>query len=305
MAISLSRAVEGFNLHLAAEGASDHTLQDYNTTLSRFVQFCGPLTVPDTISPNQIRRFLAYWQGKTVAPPGVAPRPPRTLAPKTILNMHTALSSFWSWLVMEGYAEEHIIKGRVARPRVPPPDIQPLSTDQITALIQAASMSDRNRAIVLFALDTGARASEICDLTHDRLDLAAKTATINGKGNKTRTVVFGRKTGRALFRYMAGVDEDPRHGRVFSSLRGDPLTRSALLQMIRRMGKRAGINRLYPHRLRHTFAIHYLRNGGDVMTLQRQLGHSSMDMVRRYLQIAGADLERVHRRASPVDNLKN
>jgi len=302
MAITLSKAIEGFNLQLGAEGASVHTLRDYNTTLKRFVEFVGPMTVVDTITPNKIKRFLAYWGGKTVAPQGVAPRPPRILKPKTILNMHTCLSSFWSYLVMDGYAEEHALKGRVARPRVPPPDIQPLSTDQVKALVQASAISERNRTIVLFMLDTGARASEVCGLTVDSLDLAAKTATVNGKGNKTRTLVFGRKTGKALFRYLANQDDDQHHGRVFQSTNGDPMTRTALLQMIRRAGKRAGIKRLYPHRLRHTFAIHYLRNGGDVMTLQRQLGHSSLDMVRRYLKIAGADLEEVHRRASPVDN---
>lgn len=303
MAISLSKAIQGFNLHLGAEGVSLHTLRDYNLTLSRFVEFVGPMTVVDTITPDRVRQFLAYWQGREVLPEGVARRPPRILKPKTILNMHTALSSFWSWLVMEGFAEEHILKGRVSRPRVNPPAIEPLTDEQITRLIGTVNGSDRNRAILLFLIDTGARASEVCGLTVGDIDLQTRTAVVIGKGNKPRTVVFGDKTGKALFRYHAHRGDDRPSDPAFQNMGDKALSRSALYRIVKRAGDRAGIRGLHPHRLRHTFAIHYLRNGGDIYTLQHQLGHSDLSMVRRYLKIAGADVRRVHRLASPVENV--
>lgn len=304
MAISVKKAVEGFNLHLLAEGLSPHTIRDYNLTLRRFQEFIGPLTPLDCIVPDQVRQFLAYWQGATVAPAGVAPRPARKLSSKTILNMHTALSSLWSWAVREGFAEEHVLSGRIKPPRAEPPPIEPLDNDQIHALMSACRKSERNTAVMLFLLDTGCRASEVCGLRVADLDLKRGSAMIeNGKGGKKRVVGFGPKTGRALFRYLAGRGEIGDHAPVFAARGGGALSRRGLLGVVQRAGKRAGINGVYPHLLRHTFAINYLRFGGDIYTLQKMLGHSSLDMVKRYLKIAGADVLRVHRRASPVENI--
>jgi hypothetical protein len=67
---------------------------------------------------------------------------------------------------------------------------------------------------------------------------------------------------------------------------------------------RAQVQDVHPHRFRHTFAVNYLRNGGDIYTLQMILGHSSLNMVRHYLSLAQADLDAAHRRASPVENMR-
>jgi site-specific recombinase XerD len=262
------------------------------------------MTALDTITTDQVRRFLAYWKGALVEPDGAAPRPPRKLSPKTIKNMHIGLSAFWTWAVREGYAEDHVISGRIRPPRAAPPTIEPLTRQQIADLMRVCNGSDRNHALVMFLLDTGCRSSEVCGLRVDDLDTHNESAIVHGKGDKKRMVVFGPKTARMLFRYLALRDRGKEgHDPVFLARNGGPLTRRALAGIISRAGDRAGIKRLHPHRLRHTFAINYLRFGGDIFTLQRQLGHSSLDMVKRYLKIAGADLQRAHRKASPIENM--
>lgn len=72
--------------------------------------------------------------------------------------------------------------------------------------------------------------------------------------------------------------------------------------MFAAIGRRAGVPHFHPHRLRHTFAIQYLRNGGNAYTLQAMLGHSSLEMVKHYLRLAQTDVDTAHKRASPVDN---
>jgi site-specific recombinase XerD len=72
--------------------------------------------------------------------------------------------------------------------------------------------------------------------------------------------------------------------------------------MLQNLGERAGVDDVHPHRFRHTFAIEYLRNAGDPWTLQRLLGHSTMAMVSRYLNLAQQDLKDAHARSSAVAN---
>jgi integrase len=81
---------------------------------------------------------------------------------------------------------------------------------------------------------------------------------------------------------------------------GDPC--HVLGKLLKRIGERAGVEDVNPHRFRHTFAITYLRNDGDVFTLQASSGHSDMTMVKRYARIAQIDRATTHRKASPVDN---
>jgi len=82
------------------------------------------------------------------------------------------------------------------------------------------------------------------------------------------------------------------------------MTNSITWFLLTDLGRKAGIKNAHPHRLRHTFAVEYLRNDGDIFTLQMILGHTSLDMVRHYLQLAKSDTKNAHRRASPADKWK-
>jgi len=83
---------------------------------------------------------------------------------------------------------------------------------------------------------------------------------------------------------------------------GHELDARDLYHIIVRIANRAEVKEAHPHRFRHTFAIQFLRNRGDVYTLQMILGHTTLDMVRRYLALAQSDIEAAHRLASPVAN---
>ena len=73
-------------------------------------------------------------------------------------------------------------------------------------------------------------------------------------------------------------------------------------QVVNKIGRRAQVTHTHPYRFRHTFAITYLRAGGDVFTLQALLGHSTLTIVEHYAQVALLDVEMAHRKASPADS---
>ncbi len=158
----------------------------------------------------------------------------------------------------------------------------------------------------MLLLDTGIRASELCRLTVKDLDLQSGTITVrpfmSGIKSRPRIIPIGNVAKKALWRYLTTRNTEYKGDELFFSREGHPLDRDSLRKLLVRLGERAGVPNVHPHRFRHTFAIQYLRNGGDVFTLQRILGHTTLSMVQHYLALADADTQSAHRRASPVDN---
>lgn len=313
----LSQAIEGFLLEKSAQRLSPHTISDYINSFRKLQSFLGDPEFAD-ITADQIRAFLADLE-KPRAPAGIAPRLAKPLSKKQILNIHTGLSALWTWAVKEGITSLHILR-EIPRPRPEKPAIVPFSREDVKALLDACDRSRpykrpgkresdhavptalRNRAIVLLLVDTGIRASELCNLKISDVDLKNRRVVVFGKGSKERSLPISATTAKAIWKYLASRDSDSVHAPLFTTTRGRNLTRHALLDLLDRLGQRAGVPHVHPHRFRHTFAIHFLRNGGNAYELQMALGHTTLEMVKTYLTLAQTDLEAAHRRASPVEN---
>src|SRR5690606_5092119 len=111
---------------------------------------------------------------------------------------------------------------------------------------------------------------------------------VMGKGSKERIVPFGTATQRALWRYQHHYRPESLGEDVyfFLNLDGRPMSSSGVTSLFVRLAKSSGVKRLHPHLCRHTFATRYLINGGDVFSLQQILGHTTLEMVRRYVNLA-------------------
>ena len=236
-------------------------------------------------------------------------RSTRPLTARTIKDYHNTLRAMFNWFVNDGVIEQSPM-ARIAAPIHRPNQIQPFTSEQIVNLIGAARKSkepERNEALLLLALDTGLRASEICGLTMKDLDLNNRTCRVHGKGNKYRSVFFGRVTAKALWRYLRLYGRKPNEPVFFNGFGSfKSLDRNGFRLLMRRLGQAAGIQavRCSPHTLRHTFAISFLRNGGNIWSLKEMLGHTNIQMTLRYSAIADADIEAQHRLYSPADRLQ-
>ena len=166
--------------------------------------------------------------------------------------------------------------------------------------------SDRDMAIFMVMLDTGLRPGELCRL--QIIDANQSTGEIQirpyriGK-TRPRVVIIEKTARKALWKYLISRPDAKDREPLFLTDEGREMTRHTLGSLVARIGDRSGVPDANPYRFRHTFAIEYLRNGGDVFTLQRLLGHATLEMVRHYLSLANSDAQAAHRQASPVENM--
>lgn len=265
-----------------------------------------------------LKRFMHYLVSEYVPVRSqYSTRQGSPLSGSAIDNHWKALRSFFRWAHESGLIDSNP-SIHLPRPAFSLPEIQPYTEDEVKRLLKAAEFARarrngkvvaikrptarRNIALILLLLDTGLRLGEVARLRVGDVRLDVQEIYISqygtGKKTKSRVVPMGRKTSLALWRYFSEKEDLNTSDYLFG------LVPRSIRALLIRLGKIAGVPHTRPHRFRHTFAIEYLRNGGDVFTLQRILGHSSLDMVRRYLNIAQADLQAAHRKASPADNWK-
>lgn len=136
-------------------------------------------------------------------------------------------------------------------------------------------------------------------------ELLAKLARLvirHGKGNKKRTVYLGNAGRKYLWRYLVDRGATRTTEPLFITRKGTALSPGELLNMIVATARRAAVSHANCHRFRHTFAITFLRNGGNVLELQRLLGHEKMDTLQIYVRLAQSDLAHAQAAASPADN---
>lgn len=161
-------------------------------------------------------------------------------------------------------------------------------------------------AITLFMPNSGPRISEVVNARLPHLDLEIRQIRLIGKGNKERIIPFGDRTGKAFLNYIhlyRSTPLLPEYDNLFLSMDGMPMTGDSMTSVFQRLKKSSGVRRLHAHLFRHTFAVKYLMHGGDVMTLQRILGHESLEVTKRYLSLTSVQVQLKHDSYSPVDIL--
>jgi integrase/recombinase XerD len=327
-----SLCIDGFVKYKTAESLSQRTVDSYEWILHQWLDRMGDKPV-GTISSADVLDYMAFLRTDyiphTFAKPKFQDEPTthNRLSPKTLRNHWVTFKSFFAWAVVE-FKIKNPMEG-IPGPRYKDAPVAAFTQEDLAALLKACTYSreynpinrhnfvtrrpsaKRDEAMIMFMLDTGLRASELCSLKIGELDLRTGKVVIKhgdeggAKGGKGRTVFIGKSTRRAVWRYLADrEDRDDPESPVFINRGNHPFNSNSLRHLIVRLAEKAGVKGAHPHKFRHTFAITYLRSGGDVFTLQALLGHSSLDMLRHYGQIAEMDIERVHRKASPVDNFR-
>jgi integrase/recombinase XerD len=319
--LNVSDVIDGFLRAKLAEGRSPRTIVGYRHDLRVWLAYAGDQDVA-VVTAQDIQAFLNYL--RTDYKPRRFSADTKALSPKTIRNFWVSLAALFRWLNFTFELASPMAK--VPAPTFTKAEIEPFSQDEVVALLKACDFkrearpalrrrytmrratAPRDRAILLMLLDTGLRSSELCALNLGDVDLKTGKILVRGgptggaKAGKSRIVYMGTVVRRSLWRYLVNRDDkDNDHAPLFTANQHS-LNRDSLRHLVARLGAVAQIRKCHPHRFRHTFAITYLRCGGDVFSLQRLLGHGSLEMVQHYARLAQVDIEQAHRRASPADN---
>jgi integrase/recombinase XerD len=214
--------------------------------------------------------------------------------------------AFFCLLVRVGEIDESPMD-RVEKVRVPRKVVATFSPAQVAAMLATCNGRSFNgtrlRTIILTLLDCGLRVLALCGLALENASWDEWALRVMGRGSKERVVPFGEASRQALMAYVAKRENIPGQSALFLTCYGDPMNRHEAHRIVRRGGAKAGITgvRRSPHTFRHTFAVMYLRNGGDAFSLQRLLGHSCLKMTRRHAELAQTDVIDRHRACSPGD----
>ena len=280
--------------------------------MERFRWWChkfGASQLIGDISTEVLREFLLYVKTATNRW-GIGSTSSRKKASLSTVDAYwRTLQAFFSFLVGDEYlSEEQNPMRKIQRTKAEEKIIKDIPAPMILKVLELfggnTPLAIRNRAIFMVFIDTGGRLSEVTGLKLADLDLVNGRARVDGKGGIERFTGLGPYTVETLKLYLS--THLRTNGLLWLKADGSPLGYFGIQTLIRRLKKLGADLRWTPHTLRNTFAMNFLRAGGDPFTLQILGGWKDLDMPRHYTAaLTAEDALKVHRRASPVDFIIN
>lgn len=283
----LQDAYTDFVLSRQAMRVSKATAEFYRYTAGMFITWLEQqnITEPVEVSARHVRAYLAELAG-------------RKLSEWTCNGHARAIKTLVRFWHNEGYITAEI---KFEMPKLSKKRMDDLTAGEVKAVLKNCSI--REKALFLLMVDTGLRRTELVALNWGNVDMNSGIVMIvRGKGGKARSVVISATTRRALLTYRRTITKFDDKAALIQTEDGNRFTGDGLYQMIRRLSKRTGL-KFSPHALRRTCAILSLRAGMSPLHLQAILGHSSLEMVRRYAQLVEDDIVQAHNEHSPIENI--
>ncbi len=283
---------------IEVEGKTPNTQASYANSLADFRKAGRQLGLPEAAEEYRVGHVYAFL--------GELRR--RGYSASYQHRRHREVKACFSWLKRMGMVEENVFakvplvkRPLLIKPPFSPADVQTLLDSQD----QETYAGVRNVALILFLLDSGVRASECVALRLSEVDWERRRAFIrHGKGEKQRWVGFGERTRGALANYVRQFRGDG-DGALFLTSDLQPMVSGHTLAVIlARLGRRAGVAGVHPHRFRHTFATWAIESGAREIDVQMLLGHSDLTMTQRYARTYTSEQAvRAHAELSPVNRL--
>lgn len=278
----LEDLIKEYIYEIKTRNYTDRTIKGYRNNILKFQKYVSEefnLIEIEEITHIHIKQYLSYLQKKGLTPVYI----------NTILKN---IRSFYKYCYKEGYCLN--IATKVSWQKEKKTVIKTFADAEVKKMLDVYKMDKyvnaRNKAIIAMLVDTGIRNLELCQLKLS--DIKETTILILGKGNKERVVPISPMLKKILIKYERIrisylKDNIEKYDNYFLSYRNKPMTVEAVERIIKLAGYKAKIKsdvRISPHTLRHYYAQSQLRQGLDVYSLSRLLGHETIQITKRYLQ---------------------
>ena len=239
-----------------------HTVRTYVFDAASFRRWCGDNAIDhEQAGRADIAGFLDYLRERT----GQA----------NLVRRFAGLRFYHRWLQHRGVRHDDPTEGiRLKQPSHVAK--QPFSRDELTRLL-AACRKTQERAVLLLLIDTGLRLAEITGIRLADIDFENETMRVRGKGGKERRIAASPRSLQVLRQCMDGRDYP-----WYSQRSHGPMKSDGLSELIRRVGRRSGVQHVHPHRFRTTFACMFLDASSDLLALQLLMGHSKIEVTAQY-----------------------
>lgn len=262
------------------EGCSPKTIEYYEATLRHMDR---SLAKPYTqIESDDLRRYLNDYETE------------RGSSKVTIDNIRRIMSSFFSWLEDEDYIVKSPVR-RIRRIKTAQVTKETLTDEELETLRDTCE-SKRDLAVIDLLASTGMRIGELVRLDITDIDLHERECVVTGKGNKQRPVYFDARAKLHLSEYLESRNDSSHALFVSLDSTAQRVTVGGMELRLRKLGKKAGISRVHPHKLRRTLATHAIDKGMPIEQVQKLLGHAKIDTTMRYAMVNQNNVKASHRK---------
>lgn len=296
--------LEEFKLECELRRLTPRTIKGYYNSSLQFLTWLEKqqdIIELEEIRTTHIKMYMQYLIKKN-------------LSPSYINSVLRCIRAYFRYAVEEDYLRLNPAE-KINWQRQGKVLINTFTDEEVRALLNvfdfSTYLSARNKLVLAIAFDTGARNSEICDILEK--DIRDNVILLHGKGNKERHVPLTPYLKRAILKYRRIKDvyfEDKTvpYRNLLLSRTGRPLTKEAIEHIFNQAALQVEIReeiRCSPHTARHYFAQTHLRNGLDVYSVSRLLGHENINITKRYLQsLQDSSIVEMAVKTSPLRNLK-